>query len=1631
MPVAVEFTYIASATPLPVYKTGEQLWAFCIHTVMRTGDGTHPFSETKLPWSPGLWKQQGEKLQPPAFKALLIDENNFPLRQRATLPQHKPQADSIPLPDPKGVDAILTSEWQDKDTKLFQNLFTLPADETKTEEDEIDSKPSDPNVNDQSGSAWLAALTQHNWPVPQSLALSIFVKIPEGIESFPGENKRFVLIPDRGEISELILLTDDEGKRSIWEVKWKNDPIAFRIEHHKKVPGSLSSTFISPAEVLNLQPNTSRPWAEEFPLHYGKAMNLLDWFAAALDTELVDKTDEQYDLAKSTAYALLHAHAHSGDALGALAPELTLPVFPLKPLKEVLSTVMPSATVYSLEKWTNIVKGVVARRQPKEGETASSKKEGAVALVRDLARLADDDDALLELWASQWLGVYDKEKKKWIPTYDLEKGFDVQPLKPVASATGRRLAEHYGDQISTLVWDKATQAFNAKVDMANGSKPYDPVVAAIKDGFEQWRTYRENAKELVALPPGGWVLIELAAKQKFPWVDEMVERITGGRGKPRDKKGDNPGEYEFPPTFDIHPLLVMPPPLDLSQFRGLAVFCRIAQLGTHGDEDWRCLTIGGMKCFWENKGEKLRRVDFTTDSVTSFTANESNGIRQGYLSYRMSRIGISADGEAFQTVHRPEGEASAKDQQKKKGEDRNRRFVSVDLLQDHPWFLLPGLRFSKDLRYEFAFAAIHNSGALPSGLVRSENEVCLLPEYPKGLKVPENHRIARPYRRRVSVGPPRFQVEVVGLKAGQLPPKPASISLLADDLFSGDLTHSGPRTPAARPQVIFLHDGFDELKLQIDAPSLDRDIWRIWKLGTGLTIQDQLKLPVMTLYAAARPPAERDAPRLTLSDPAVCGMHFSLCRVFPAPADENGEDGAMFGHYQPLSFEAGDKPPEQNDLTSLVPWQRRYLNEKVTVGVPVSGNAPLLTKKDNTIEIRIPRGQVWALRIAPCISSADIERFDIYPWDLGDKTMGSSSRDSAKPAAKRVTVLDPGKGGKVVRINRAALNWRVEAALSSAELAGQMPTQVEIWNALTLARSTRSATSAGRLLAILKMPTMKAETEAALYKWCWVSGYRVEVQKWRWNGLPLGACGDWKTAAEKNGQVGMLGLLDLAAREKEDHGAVPITDYKKAEIAETPGFGDRDLSDVDPQEGKINYALPLLDLPVKEVPETEVYLEQGSAESEPTYYRVKIEISHRYRDLESAAEFSRDLARTSSAKDDDATATPWKRIILKGVGQGPVIAPRIKMILPLMDCDSSDPKARPGVVALTRETMPSPFHRLVATLELAERRNYDPLSGDLVSVDLLHEIGPDPVTSGKGFGSALIKGLRDSRLLPVADVRDPRVAAQDANEEFVATAKQKWKAAITGQAFGLTWEREANSPLFPHSGFFFDLQEFADQAGLTRDLFLKVLGHDLMAKLRFHWELDDRAIWWRRAEGVAVVTPQAVLKGPDTGPWWVRSLSRFLPDQTQVKDMPGFEKMAFTYREVEENGIKTARIGFENADSVRTTVKVRAPKYESLKKGELSSALVFVTWADILDGSSAAAARVVTDVQIVDARLPGEDPPFTRSISLMHQKPPAAISGGQFLLVHFRATPSEGSQKLRECLEGVDRHIEKGRSGKI
>lgn len=546
-------------------------------------------------------------------------------------------------------------------------------------------------------------------------------------------------------------------------------------------------------------------------------------------------------------------------------------------------------------------------------------------------------------------------------------------------------------------------------------------------------------------------------------------------------------------------------------------------------------------------------------------------------------------------------------------------------------------------------------------------------------------------------------------------------------------------------------------------------------------------------------------------------------------------------------------------------------------------------------------------------------------------------------------------------------------------------------------------------------------------RWAFVSDVRVEIQPWVWRGLPEGPGLDAngnpkvgtepgeKDAAATGRALEHAGLSALLWPEKlgsghdkangkelslDERGDV-LTSLLKGEIA---AFGEREDAASRVQQGVVNYAAAFHMLqdqrpaanssetgagPEVKVPPFIIYQDQGEQDEVPRYYRVKLIVNSRYVGFGSIAELD-DNKRVVQAIDhevDVASEHHWdwhhptkpektrrrtkhRRILFRGRLQRALDLPRLKMVIPLLEpvpleseTVSPEGRLRPGFMAVTMETLRSPWHRLVAEVDWARvntsGEKHDATSTEIATMER-PEVGYNVITSGEAFDLT-----------------------------FKSMANLRARGRVTGRAFGLTYEREASDPLFPNAGFYFQ------PPFLAEEIAKKDVTHDWFAKVAFRWEIGPEYVMDNMADHLVSESTQ----------WWqVQMLAPF--HWLKFSQEPGLplHEVRFALNP-EPDGDDLVKITFKQVKDgkvIKDPLGVpQLPKFDvnaSRSDASPASVLLFVLWALVPDVLNAERSKVAHSIL---AYVPGSDRPKVIYLN-SHLKGKVGPAGGNFLLLFGR-----------------------------
>jgi hypothetical protein len=781
----------------------------------------------------------------------------------------------------------------------------------------------------------------------------------------------------------------------------------------------------------------------------------------------------------------------------------------------------------------------------------------------------------------------------------------------------------------------------------------------------------------------------------------------------------------------------------------------------------------------------------------------------------------------------------------------NRQIISgAEAYED--WGPVPGLRYDKDLKYQFLFCPMHNTGALPE-LLRAD------PAKP-GLLAPRNVINARfnddhfarhgatitNYVRKVPVGAPNMGLPLpTESSTSEMPSEdpatsaiPKSVTLRATDMrtaLDGAYVRMlnqfvNSREPAARdekalPQapahtVLLWKTSTSQVlsrSFRITPPSINIGEWATWMSSiprnspkeqenfadliadvqrmirelraeianheahlSNLSAPGSGEEPLPRAEKKAKQQAELEGKRKKLAtlldDPAVTRIYVRKRQLFPAYETEYTLVSRF--DFPAITAPLPDDDPALNKAFDEIKREKLQLlvhtplSKLLVLNHQPSRNPNIPRPPPNTTPpansdraiIEVPGGEVWEVELIPCVKMADWQnRFGL--------ASGTSARlDLRKCPPSEALALAPEDHYGILS---SVLRLWVEAAPEKPDL----PSKEEVWQALRLGHIGQfSHKPPMELLEAVVLPRQEHSI-----KWANVSDVEFTFQKWYWRGLPEN--GYENLAALLREDSGVAAAAKLGERDKNE---AIIRILRKAEA---PGWAERPPADSERRESTVNYAAWHLAKKVDpgsvpdDPPAIEIYFDSSGAQpAEPQHILARLKVWSRYRgiggDHDKPVEGSLNLTTPPL---QEPREEHHRRITFRGLLRDVLQVPRIKLVLPLMDwLDTPDPDAatgsrralRPGFLAIVRGALPSPFHRLNASVAWEK---VDTVNADGVEKSkTLLAIGGDPITAPAGLDWAF--------------------------RDFTQTLLD---AELDGSACGLTYEREAGKPLFVNSAFTF------------------------------------------------------------------------------------------------------------------------------------------------------------------------------------------------------------------------------------
>jgi hypothetical protein len=702
-----------------------------------------------------------------------------------------------------------------------------------------------------------------------------------------------------------------------------------------------------------------------------------------------------------------------------------------------------------------------------------------------------------------------------------------------------------------------------------------------------------------------------------------------------------------------------------------------------------------------------------------------------------------------------------------------------------------------------------------------------------------------------------------------------------------------------------------------------------------------------------------------LDDPAVEGVLVEVVMLLDLRHDvPQAVQGTAiylpFEHMDLKTYAASSDDPDLLPRTNVLDLPTRmacrdivqtHAREKITVKWAEHTVPPSLAKVGSEVHITVPGGSVVEVRLTPCIrneKTATTKIWGIYESteliDVDPALVGSGvNMVSVLPAMCRVWVESVPNGWDETAEHYPDIDGQVPAPY--------LPGNEEVWSALRLAPVgtwTREARQIQRLEAAVfpqfaQPATATGAPHAQLRRWCFVSEVFVDVQPWVWRGLPEGPVLDEPApdVLKSKDQLSALLWPDLPIQATQDRDREPKV-LRRLVIGEAPAFGEREDAAAQERSGLVNYASIFLRMqendPGVEPTPFVIYQDRGEQDDVARYFRVKLRVKSRYAGFQKVDVVDHDREVASELRwiwpgespSQPKRETRHRRILFRGLRRQPLDLPRVKLVIPLLEAlpGTQSETARPGFIAVLRETLRSPWHRLVGHVEWA-RVNLSDDESEVIKER--PEFAPDALTSSQAFNMA-----------------------------FQSISNLKDQTRMHGQAFGLTYEREASDPLFPNAGFYFDAPLLNVTNGDGK-------GHNWFARMRFGWEI---------APPYVMDNTPAMLASELTQSWQIQLLAPFQWLTFNMDKSVNLAHTTFSYDLTEDDRQATVtfrkypdQVSYEKRDRRGMTypgVPKPAPMDKNTQnpKASPSSILMLVLWSLVPDFLTAEQSKVAHSIFI-------------------------------------------------------------------
>jgi len=693
-----------------------------------------------------------------------------------------------------------------------------------------------------------------------------------------------------------------------------------------------------------------------------------------------------------------------------------------------------------------------------------------------------------------------------------------------------------------------------------------------------------------------------------------------------------------------------------------------------------------------------------------------------------------------------------------------------DTLAD--WKRLPALKVG--LNYDFLPFVIGNSNALPPLLASVADpftlvapsvfaqrwQVATTPSAPGAKPLMSGYLRTVKYLRRVAVGAPRIRGAHQNIQQ-DLPLIPPSVVPLARDFVDDTGTpvlliyNSSAAASARTPST-------NSFTFQLRPPACDLETWDRWVAGLGPTYRNtRISVATGVTRFNSKSTSAPDPPDLSIDDPAVTALSFSLSRIYPPPQAGDVPLPSQTVTLPPLAA-LGATITGAPDITAeilLSPVQFSGVTVTCSVGGPT-----LPVPVGNAITMSVPLGQVWKLSVTPSVPDAN--KFE----GLAAKALKTSFDLLIEAAAPGMfsPIADP-----------VALNGF----------------QRKLWRGL-------SVTFADNQLQASLTPwgipgTVDADRDL-------IRLVDLRRQVWRWMGRPIAPLpADWNNPTS-------MSALD-ADPPPDDGLPHPLC----SRVWELGSFAERPDDDCAINETAVNFAKFRHKKDGTPAPFVPVFLHSSdlSTDLRAQYYRFGIDVHSRYEGLPGFA-VAPVRAQISVAPANGSGFTRWVRGLVPPRTSGQSPKPKVLLVIPMTEPDSTGTRKLPDLLVIANEpwfAMGGLAEELRAELDLARDPSV-PLSTPTLNANPIPEFGPNPILSATSlnqpkvgfsgspapadpvgatfdqdssaafFGNTCFR-LKSSMLLSSASAPYGGVPVPDGLEHF--EAKIRFRRVVNGAPFGL------------------------------------------------------------------------------------------------------------------------------------------------------------------------------------------------------------------------------------------------------